>query len=164
MSANTVVVLCVVIGLLVDITGVLVVVSANTVVVLCVVIGLLVDITGVLVRGLLINDITDIMDDIGGTRVDGIGTMVDVSILVDDIGTLVILFEDISTLGDVSILVDDIGTLVDVSILIGILIDNGTLDNVTIVLVNVTGILVTIVLTSFGEGDSLTSIKIINYY
>ena len=68
---------------------------------------------------------------------------------------------DIDTLGDISILVDNICTLGDGSILIGI---RGTLDNFTIVLVDVTGILVTIVLTLFGEGDSSTSIKIINNY
>ena len=68
---------------------------------------------------------------------------------------------DIDTLGDISILVDNICTLGDGSILIGI---RGTLDNVTIVLVDVTGILVTIVLTLFGESDSSTSIKIINNY
>ena len=121
--------------------------SANIIVVVCVVIGSLVDITGVLVRGLLINDTTDIMEDIGGTRVDDMATMVDVV--------------DIDTLGDISILVDNICTLGDGSILIGI---RGTLDNVTIVLVDVTGILVTIVLTLFGESDSSTSIKIINNY
>ena len=120
-------------------------------------IGSLVDITGVLVRGLLINDTTD---DIGGTRVDGIATIVDV-VDIDTLGDISILVDDIGILamGDVNILVDDIGTLVNVGILIGILVDNGTLDNGTIVLVDVTGILVTIVLTLFGEGDS---IKIIN--
>ena len=139
--------------------------SANIIVVVCVVIGSLVDITGVLVRGLLINDTTDIMEDIGGTRVDDMATMVDV-VDIDTLGDISILVDDIGILamGDVNILVDDIGTLVNVGILIGILVDNGTLDNDTIVLVDVTGILVTIVLTLFGEGDSSTSIKIINNY
>ena len=126
-------------------------------------IGLLVDITGVLVRGLLINDTIDITNDIGGILVDGIATMVDV-VDIDTLGDISTLVDDIGTLGDVNILVDDIGTLVNVGILIGILVDNGTLDNVTIVLVDVTGILVTIVLTMFRESDSSTSIKIINNY